>query len=185
MFTLPSNKLIVAGSTGQVLQRRCFLRTGLWASLSVGVVGLLPALTYGQGIQPPKRTPKGYFAVPPEALHDPLAALTRSNFSRFNGDYFETIKDDGERLLIVLLRVEDLPSQRDLETKRRVSRKSIEQARAESFTLIFAGPLNLPLRQRIHKFRHPALGELEMFLVPAGQDEAARFYAVTFNRTLE
>jgi hypothetical protein len=165
--------------------RRRFLQHSLRAGLGLAMFCGAEELAFGQGLQPPARTADGYFAVPQEVLRDPLMQLTRSSFARQSGDYFETIKDDGSRLILILLRIEDLASQRGLETKRRVGRKSVAQLKEESFSLIFRGPLEQPLRQRIHKLIHPTLGTLELFLVPVGQDEAARFYEVVFNRTLQ
>jgi hypothetical protein len=39
------------------------------------------------------------------------------------------------------------------------------------FSLIFAGPLEPVLPQRIYSFAHPAMGELGIFIVPIGPDE--------------
>ena len=47
------------------------------------------------------------------------------------------------------------------------------------FSMVFRGGLDLELAQGIHALEHPALGTLELFLVPIGPDEhGTRFEAV-------
>lgn len=54
--------------------------------------------------------------------------------------------------------------------------------RRESFSLIFSGPPERPLGQRIHRLRHVVLGDLEIFLVPIGPGpEGAARYEAVFN----
>jgi hypothetical protein len=56
----------------------------------------------------------------------------------------------------------------------------------ESFSLIFKGPLEKPFEQRIHKIKHPEMGELEMFLVPITYGKMdAMYYQAVFNRVIE
>lgn len=163
--------------------RRHFLRLSAQAGLSASVLCALSSVTAAQDRARTRQPARGYFALPPEAADDPLLKLTRSSFAKFNGDFFETIQDSGEKLLINLLRIEDLPKQRALEMQGRLVGKQLEQLREESFSLIFRGPLEIPLRQRIHRLNHPALGSLELFMVPVGKDEGSRYYEVLFNRT--
>ena len=52
----------------------------------------------------------------------------------------------------------------------------------DPFVLTFTGAADLPLGQGIHRLSHPALGELEIFLVPIGYDLAGRpQYEAVFN----
>lgn len=54
--------------------------------------------------------------------------------------------------------------------------------RREPFSLIFSGPREMPLGQRIHRLRHVVLGDLEIFLVPIGPGpEGAARYEAVFN----
>ena len=56
----------------------------------------------------------------------------------------------------------------------------------ESFSLVFKGPLEKPFEQRIHKIKHPGMGELEMFLVPVTYGKMdAMYYQAVFNRVIE
>lgn len=52
----------------------------------------------------------------------------------------------------------------------------------ESFSLVFAGPADVPLDQRVHALDHEVLGVLELFLVPLGPDAGELRYESVFNR---
>jgi hypothetical protein len=52
----------------------------------------------------------------------------------------------------------------------------------DPFALEFSGPTEPALDQRIYRLGHPALGELEIFLVPIGIEPAGgRRYEAVFN----
>jgi hypothetical protein len=51
-----------------------------------------------------------------------------------------------------------------------------------SFSLLFTGPREWTLPQRIYRLEHPTLGVLEVFLVPIGQDNRGFLYQAVFNR---
>lgn len=60
------------------------------------------------------------------------------------------------------------------------------QENVESFSLIFKGPLEKAFEQRIHKVKHPEMGEMELFLVPITYGKMdAMYYQAVFNRVLE
>jgi hypothetical protein len=50
------------------------------------------------------------------------------------------------------------------------------------FSLIFRGPAEPRLPQRITPLRHRQLGEMDFFLVPIGMDESGVRYQAAFNR---
>lgn len=79
-----------------------------------------------------------------------LASLTADDFRPHRGDRFVVHRDDGE-LPFVLERVEPLRRRRD---------------GREPFALLFRGPAHTPLPQQVHRFVHPELGELDIFVVP-------------------
>lgn len=54
----------------------------------------------------------------------------------------------------------------------------------ELFALTFRGPSTPLLAQYLFPFRHPAIGNFEMFLVPIGQDERGILYESVFNRLI-
>ena len=47
-------------------------------------------------------------------------------------------------------------------------------ARKEPFSLLFLGPLHPILPQATYSLEHPALGRLEIFLVPIGPDPSGK-----------
>jgi hypothetical protein len=49
------------------------------------------------------------------------------------------------------------------------------------FSLLFRGPADRPLAQGIHSIQHPALGMLDIFLVPVGPDAHGLQYEAIFN----
>lgn len=53
--------------------------------------------------------------------------------------------------------------------------------RAAPFSLLLSGPRAPLLPQASYPVRHPALGIVELFLVPIGQDAQSTQYEVTFN----
>jgi hypothetical protein len=53
--------------------------------------------------------------------------------------------------------------------------------REEPFSLLFRGPRDTPLDQRIHRLEHERLGTLEIFLVPVRPDDRGPLYEAVFN----
>ncbi|MGI8642374.1 MAG: DUF6916 family protein [Pyrinomonadaceae bacterium] len=54
----------------------------------------------------------------------------------------------------------------------------------EFFSLIFLGPKNLLLPQKIYQLAHERLGNGVLFLVPIGQNEEGIRYEAVFNRLI-
>ena len=52
----------------------------------------------------------------------------------------------------------------------------------EMFSLLFDGPAEYPLQQRIYRLEHDQLGQIELFLVPVGRDKEVFHYEAVFNR---
>ena len=61
-----------------------------------------------------------------------------------------------------------------------VNDKSIP--RQEMFSLIFQGPNQAFLPQRLYSIEHDQIGVFDLFLVPIGQDENGYRYEAVFNR---
>ncbi len=51
----------------------------------------------------------------------------------------------------------------------------------EPFSLVFLGPRDPVLPQRIYRLEHADLGALELFLVPVGRDGSGTRYEAAFN----
>lgn len=58
---------------------------------------------------------------------------------------------------------------------------AVVAGRRRTFSLVFRGPRETALPQRIHSLTHAALGELEIFLVPIGPDGVGMRYEAIFN----
>jgi hypothetical protein len=57
--------------------------------------------------------------------------------------------------------------------------------RQERFSLIFIGPSERILQQGMYSLQHEAMGALDLFLVPIGQDERGVQYEAVFNRLIK
>lgn len=55
-----------------------------------------------------------------------------------------------------------------------------EGARA-GFSIVFRGPTDRPLEQRIYPMAHDSLGSFDIFLVPIGPDREGLRYEAVFN----
>ena len=55
----------------------------------------------------------------------------------------------------------------------------------EQFSLIFRGPLDYFLGQGTYHMEHDKMGEIDLFLVPVGQEQDGFHYEVIFNRLRE
>ncbi|MFQ5572070.1 MAG: hypothetical protein ACE5G0_20530 [Rhodothermales bacterium] len=63
-----------------------------------------------------------------------------------------------------------------------VTDKTPDWSDGEQFSLIFRGPLEHPLQQRIYEMDHPALGAFGLFLVPVARRKSGFLYEAVFNR---
>ncbi|MDQ3145892.1 MAG: hypothetical protein M3R01_02970 [Actinomycetota bacterium] len=100
-----------------------------------------------------------------------LERMTSETFAEHLGDAFEATPTDGEPLRLVLSRCEKTPygsAEGWKGTLRRVP-----------FSLVFHAPRDRLVPQQTWSLRHPALGELALFLVPLGpDDDGMRYEAV-------
>lgn len=56
-----------------------------------------------------------------------------------------------------------------------------EQQKMERFSLLFRGPRDPQLPQRLYSFKHDQLGQLDLFIVPISRSESASVYEAVFN----
>jgi hypothetical protein len=62
-----------------------------------------------------------------------------------------------------------------------VGERAMEPSGRVPFSLVFRGPLEPVLPQRIYRFENDALGEFELFIVPIGPDESGMRYQAVFS----
>jgi hypothetical protein len=97
-----------------------------------------------------------------------LAQLKPTNLTGYVGTEFDVLDDPSRPFCVKLASI-------------------VEHAMTEhqeAFSLFFRGPSNPQLLQGIHKLRHTQLGELEVFLVPVGQDKDGFQYEAAFNNVI-
>ncbi|MGR8935950.1 MAG: DUF6916 family protein [Gammaproteobacteria bacterium] len=94
-----------------------------------------------------------------------LETLTKESWATYLNSSFQVDIEGEHALLMQLQSVSGYG--RPLDGKR------------EAYSLLFRGPLQPLLPQRIYAIRHEQLGQLEIFLVPIGPDaEGMRYEAV-------
>ena len=58
-------------------------------------------------------------------------------------------------------------------------------SKLEQYSVLFQGPREPILSQRIYGIEHPTMGKFELFLVPIGADDSGVTYESVFSRVLE
>jgi hypothetical protein len=101
-----------------------------------------------------------------------LEQMTCSVFSECVGSKFRIHPGSAEPLEVELIEAHQLPS------------KSVgggPQRMREPFSLVFRGPKDRLLPQKIYKIEQEKLGTLELFLVPIGPDQEGQRFEAVFN----
>ena len=62
-----------------------------------------------------------------------------------------------------------------------VGERPFESSGRVPFSLVFRGPREPVLPQRIYRFENEALGDFELFIVPIGPDESGMRYQAVFS----
>ena len=99
-----------------------------------------------------------------------LENLTSGDFRRFINEVFGVTLDADQRLELRLVDVRDLGRP-----------QGSRFARLQPFSLLFRGPGEIYLPQRIYTLEHGVMGTLEIFLVPIGIDDEGYQYEAIFN----
>ncbi|HEY4095926.1 MAG TPA: hypothetical protein VGM33_10465 [Baekduia sp.] len=100
-----------------------------------------------------------------------LARLTVATFAPAVGETFVLVDDDAGRLDLELL---------DARTHAPDAPPVDATGVRSPFSLTFRGPREPLLPQRIRRLEHAAVGPLELFLVPIGQDATGTRYQAVF-----
>lgn len=98
--------------------------------------------------------------------------LTHALFAKHEGERFQVTREAQPSLEFELIEVSTLPSHADPDDP---------VASKEPFSLVFRGPHDIVLEQRIYTLEHASLGKLEIFLVPLGPDKHGVRYEAVFN----
>lgn len=94
--------------------------------------------------------------------------LHHKDFAQFLNDKFEVIGEHTAPVNLELIQV----SEEKATQKQQV------------FSILFRGPADSFIPQRTYKLKHHRLGEVEIFLVPVGQDKEGFQYQAVFNRLI-
>ena len=97
-----------------------------------------------------------------------LEDFTPATFSELVGEPFRLLLDDGSALELELVSVTPAPTHPGGARTR------------EPFSIVFRGPMEPVLPQRIYQFENERLGALELFVVPIGPDESGMQYEAVF-----
>lgn len=104
-----------------------------------------------------------------------LDKLTIEDFSTHLNHTFQVHFEVGEKvadpfsLALALVEVSQL------------GEKQADEGQRQSFSILFEGPSEPALSQKIYHFEHPGLGRLDLFLVPVGPKDGSMLYEVVFN----
>lgn len=96
-----------------------------------------------------------------------LGEVAVSTFAGRVGERFRVQIEGAEQMVLELVEAKE------------VGRPHRPEARTP-FSLVFRGPTEPVLPQRIYAFEHEELGRLEIFIVPIGRDERGTSYEATF-----
>ncbi len=96
-----------------------------------------------------------------------LEILTPADFAKCLNDAFD-LRLESATLALELIKVDELGTDPP------------DDGRRQPFSLIFRGPEEPILPQRIYALEHATMGRLEIFLVPIGPDEAGMCYQAVF-----
>ena len=99
----------------------------------------------------------------------PLRGLDLAAFTPHLDEPFRLCLDGGDALELVLVIAEPAGGH------------GLPEGSRESFSLVFRGPAEPRLPQRIYPLEHPELGRLEIFITPVGPDDAGMRYEAVFS----
>src|SRR5271165_5547195 len=60
-----------------------------------------------------------------------------------------------------------------------------DNRRYENFSVVFLGPADRSLAQRIYTFESEGIGRFDLFIVPVGREPRGFHYQATFNRLIK
>ncbi|MFQ5935561.1 MAG: hypothetical protein ACE5LB_04030 [Acidiferrobacterales bacterium] len=98
-----------------------------------------------------------------------LDKIEKHDFAKHLGDRYQLQLGSADVLTLELIDVANLgPS-------------TAQPGKREPFSILFRGPRQPALEQRIYRLEHPQMGVLDVFLVPIGQSEGGVHYEAIFS----
>jgi hypothetical protein len=151
------------------VSRRNFLKGGTLVILSAGIPLKLSMLANAQRRNASASVTSSGFQIPYASQRDPLYYLKSSSFSPYLNDTFRFRAQSGKAVSVKLFKVTDF-------------KKSTDVVSEDSFSLVFRGPSNQPLKQNIYTIEHAALGNYTLLATPiVSRDKRAMYYEVIIN----
>ena len=95
-----------------------------------------------------------------------LETLTCDSFAKYLNQGF-AVSGEGGGLTLELIEAKEIGS-------------AESQGARQSFSLLFRGPREPLLEQKIYALSHAEMGEIGLFLVPVNQDSKGAYYEVIF-----
>ena len=101
-----------------------------------------------------------------------MNSFTVSSFTEHLNSTFEIDTEATDPIIASLIEVKELGTQ---------AVKKPEVTDRSPFSLVFRCDKEIFLEQKIYKMRHKLMGDLEIFLVPIGEDKDGLLYEAIFN----
>jgi|SRR5215208_6287571 len=99
-----------------------------------------------------------------------LESFTVQTFAGHLGSTFRIYPDSSNPLEVELISATELSGRPEREAS----------GSRQPFSIVFRGPGNILLPQRIYQMEHAQIGSFELFLVPIGPDEVGLRYEAIF-----
>jgi Domain of unknown function (DUF6916) len=153
--------------------RRFFLKSATLAALCAGFALESASFVLAQG--PGQSDPSQDFPIPREAQQDLLFSYNRATFEPYVNSIFQAPDALGRMVNLTLLSVTAY------KPNPKAKLMPVPARELDSFSLIFRASRRLPAFTSIHKMRHAALGDFDLFLTPR-ENDGAIFYEAVFSR---
>lgn len=155
--------------------RRNFLIQGARSVISVGLVLTASRFGFAQKTGGQIKTTLYRSDIPLEAQREPVFFFRESTFTPYLGGYFEGVNARGEAVDLKLVKITAFKSSAKLTNRTR---------RTEAFALLFSASSELPLFAPIHRIKHGALGEFDLFLTRRNGPDGELFYEAVLNHLI-
>ena len=122
--------------------------------------------------------------LPDAVLGDPVYSFTRETFEPYIGGYFQAPDARGRMVALKLVKVNAFRPKTGTrvfkpKTETRIFKRTVE---TESFSLLFQAESPLPESKSIHRIRHGALGDFNLFVSRHDGSSREICYEAVFNR---